>query len=151
MSLRHNIFIKLYSMTWNVTFMVWRSFMIFYCKTFWPNYNIDLRSYGQLLYLFFFVICWVWINGHAIMLMVLFLLNNVCWILLNTRKVNIILICGISDVDERPFRKIWQGKRLCIAQPCLWGIYCVAPFLSLLLFASFSLLSLNHFSLTEIE
>ena len=38
--------------TWNVTFMFWRSFAIFYIKTFWPNYNIDLRSYGQLLSLF---------------------------------------------------------------------------------------------------
>ena len=32
---------------WPVTFM--RGFVIFYFKTFWPNYNIDLRSYGQLL------------------------------------------------------------------------------------------------------
>ena len=27
-------------------------FLDFYFKTFWPNYNTDLRSYGQLLSLF---------------------------------------------------------------------------------------------------
>jgi hypothetical protein len=36
-------------MTWNVTFMSRRRFVIFYFKMFWPNYNLDLRSYGQLV------------------------------------------------------------------------------------------------------
>ena len=27
-------------MTWNVTFLLWRSFLIFNFKTFYPNYNI---------------------------------------------------------------------------------------------------------------
>ena len=102
------------------------------------TYVLMDNFYTCFMYLLFlFVICWVWINGHAIMLMVLFLLNNVCWILLNTRKVNIILIWGISDVDERLIRKIWQGKRLCIAQPWLWGIHCVAPFFLCFLFLHF--------------
>jgi hypothetical protein len=37
------------------TFMLWRSFRFFYFKTLWPKYNFDLRSYGQLLSLVFFV------------------------------------------------------------------------------------------------
>ena len=39
-------------MTWNVTFMLWRSFVIFYFKTFRPIYNLDLRYHGQHLFLF---------------------------------------------------------------------------------------------------
>ena len=46
--MKTKFFIKLF-MTWNVTFMLWRSFVISYLKTFWPNYNFDTRSYGHLL------------------------------------------------------------------------------------------------------
>ena len=48
-----NIMKKQYE-TWNVTFfLLWWSFVIFFFKTFWPNYNLDLHSYGQLLSLFY--------------------------------------------------------------------------------------------------
>ena len=40
-------------MTNRVTCMLSRSFVIFYFETFWPNYDIDIRSYGQLLSLFY--------------------------------------------------------------------------------------------------
>ena len=49
--MKTQFFHKLY-MTWNVTFMLSRSFLIYYFKTFWLNYNIDIRFYGQLLSLF---------------------------------------------------------------------------------------------------
>ena len=39
-------------MTWYVTFMLWRSCMLIYFNTFWPNYNLDLRFYGQLFFFF---------------------------------------------------------------------------------------------------
>ena len=48
-------------MTWNVTFMLWRNIGIFYFKTFWPNYNLDLRSYGQLL---FFLLWLIFVLPH---------------------------------------------------------------------------------------
>ena len=58
--MKTQFFIKLY-MTWNVTFMLWRSFVIYF-KYFWPNYNwltflwttfvlvfsINQSIYGQL-------------------------------------------------------------------------------------------------------
>ena len=34
-------------------FCVREVFRIFYFKTFWPKYNLDLCSYGHLLFLFF--------------------------------------------------------------------------------------------------
>ena len=36
--------IKTQYMTWNVTFMLWRSFVILLL---WPNCNLDLRYYGN--------------------------------------------------------------------------------------------------------
>ena len=54
-SWRNIFFIKLY-MTWNVTFMLLRSFEIFFTIRPFDLITIDLRSYGQLLSLFFLTI-----------------------------------------------------------------------------------------------
>ena len=52
-------------MTLNVTFMSWRSFVIFYMKTFWPNYNLDLCSNGQLLSLFCKLFNYIELNAYS--------------------------------------------------------------------------------------
>ena len=48
---RHNSFIKLWPEMSLLCFGEESDF--FYFKIFWPHYNLDLRSYGQLLSLFF--------------------------------------------------------------------------------------------------
>ena len=52
--MKTQFFIKSY-ITWNVTLKLWITFVFFCFEPFWPNYNLDLRSYGQLVSLSYII------------------------------------------------------------------------------------------------
>ena len=88
---RHNVFIKLY-ITQNVLLCYGEVLWFFNFKTFWPKYNLDLRSYGHLLSLFY------WISRIDITFDVFFYnqavpnlkeinVLNLCWLYLNWNSI----------------------------------------------------------------